>query len=532
MVRRRLRRRDGRADERGRGGPRAGELRRARGSRRCGWSSPRATRPSAAASRSGSRRPGTARRSRHRARSTAGCVDEVPVDPARGRVYAEGWQSWSPTTWYPRRRAPARGRRRTGGTSCASAPGPRWPAEGVQGEGLLVVDPGTGAPARFYGALDAIPASPRSGPRCEVTASWSRPTPRPDALGCHRARLGRRGGAGGVRRPLRRTRRACCRCVGRRRCGAPGTATSSRSPPATSSRTSTRSTSTTSRSTSCRSTTAGASASASGLRPAPRFGSLEDVVRAVRDGGRRAGHLAGAVPRWARRPRVARRAPGLARRLRRAATGARTWSDSTSPTRRSASFLEGAAASRCASSASTTSSSTSSTPAPSPDPATAARTRSRRTGRGCGWSARRSGADAYLLGCGAPILPSVGLVDAMRVSPDTFHEGGEDGSRGLRGLMPLAARAWQQGRFWVNDPDCLVARPSYRAPRAMGGGGDGVRRPPLVLRPDRRARRLGARVDTDPAAQREHDGPFPDETVRAGAEVAAASSAALSVEAT
>jgi len=51
------------------------------------------------------------------------------------------------------------------------------------------------------------------------------------------------------------------------------------------------------------------------------------------------------------------------------------------------------------------------------------------------------GPDVYLLGCGAPILPSVGLVDAMRVSPDTFHEGGEDGSSGLRGLMPLTARS-------------------------------------------------------------------------------------------
>jgi alpha-galactosidase len=29
------------------------------------------------------------------------------------------------------------------------------------------------------------------------------------------------------------------------------------------------------------------------------------------------------------------------------------------------------------------------------------------------------GPDAYLLGCGAPILPSSGLFDAMRVSPDT-----------------------------------------------------------------------------------------------------------------
>jgi len=26
----------------------------------------------------------------------------------------------------------------------------------------------------------------------------------------------------------------------------------------------------------------------------------------------------------------------------------------------------------------------------------------------------------------------------------------------------MAARAWQQGQFWTNDPDCLVARPTYR----------------------------------------------------------------------
>jgi alpha-galactosidase len=71
------------------------------------------------------------------------------------------------------------------------------------------------------------------------------------------------------------------------------------------------------------------------------------------------------------------------------------------------------------------------------------------------------GPDAYLLGCGAPILPSVGLVDAMRVSPDTFHVDAQDGSRGMRGRAATVARAWQHGRFWVNDPDCVVARPSY-----------------------------------------------------------------------
>lgn len=80
---------------------------------------------------------------------------------------------------------------------------------------------------------------------------------------------------------------------------------------------------------------------------------------------------------------------------------------------------------------------------------------------GMAWIREVAGPDVYVVGCGAPMLPSIGLVDAMRVSPDTFHEGGEDGSRGLRGAMSCASRVWQQGRLWVNDPDCTVARPSY-----------------------------------------------------------------------
>jgi len=74
------------------------------------------------------------------------------------------------------------------------------------------------------------------------------------------------------------------------------------------------------------------------------------------------------------------------------------------------------------------------------------------------------GADAYLLGCGAPILPSVGLVDAMRVSPDTaphYEPADGDMSRPSQRTAALTGRgrAWQHGRFWVNDPDCLLARP-------------------------------------------------------------------------
>lgn len=72
--------------------------------------------------------------------------------------------------------------------------------------------------------------------------------------------------------------------------------------------------------------------------------------------------------------------------------------------------------------------------------------------------------DSYLLGCGAPLLPTVGLVDAMRVSPDTapaYEPEGEEPSGPSQRAAELsgAARAWQHGRFWVNDPDCLLARP-------------------------------------------------------------------------
>ncbi|MFG2270830.1 glycoside hydrolase family 36 protein [Streptomyces chartreusis] len=75
------------------------------------------------------------------------------------------------------------------------------------------------------------------------------------------------------------------------------------------------------------------------------------------------------------------------------------------------------------------------------------------------------GADAYLLGCGAPMLPSLGLFDAMRVSPDTApHRRPEADDHSQPGQDPAeftgAGRQWQHGRLWVNDPDCLMARPA------------------------------------------------------------------------
>jgi alpha-galactosidase len=77
---------------------------------------------------------------------------------------------------------------------------------------------------------------------------------------------------------------------------------------------------------------------------------------------------------------------------------------------------------------------------------------------------REATGDAYLLGCGAPILPTVGLVDALRVSPDTqplyLPRDGDASQPSVTSAMTTGrARAFQQGRFWVNDPDCLLARP-------------------------------------------------------------------------
>lgn len=85
---------------------------------------------------------------------------------------------------------------------------------------------------------------------------------------------------------------------------------------------------------------------------------------------------------------------------------------------------------------------------------------------------RQSIGEAYLLGCGAPILPSVGKVDAMRISPDTaprFEPEDGDLSKpgGRSAIMTSVGRAWQHGRFWINDPDCLIVRPEVENREAL-----------------------------------------------------------------
>jgi len=75
-----------------------------------------------------------------------------------------------------------------------------------------------------------------------------------------------------------------------------------------------------------------------------------------------------------------------------------------------------------------------------------------------------AGPGATILGCGAPLLASVGLVDAMRVSPDVMPsweppEGDLSQPGGRAASLAGAARAHLDRRWWLNDPDCLLARP-------------------------------------------------------------------------
>ncbi len=74
------------------------------------------------------------------------------------------------------------------------------------------------------------------------------------------------------------------------------------------------------------------------------------------------------------------------------------------------------------------------------------------------------GPDATLHGCGAPLLPSVGRVDIMRVGPDmaptVLPKSGDISQPCQHGArLTSGAREFLHARWWVNDPDCLIVRP-------------------------------------------------------------------------
>ena len=66
----------------------------------------------------------------------------------------------------------------------------------------------------------------------------------------------------------------------------------------------------------------------------------------------------------------------------------------------------------------------------------------------------RGAGDAFVLGCNAPMWASLGLVHGMRVTNDI-----QRGWQAFRDIAPeLFHRNWQNGRLWINDPDCVVLR--------------------------------------------------------------------------
>ena len=125
------------------------------------------------------------------------------------------------------------------------------------------------------------------------------------------------------------------------------------------------------------------------------------------------------------------------------------------------------------------------------------------------------GDDAFLLGCGCPFGPAVGVVDAMRVSADVgprwdppAHWPGfrESSPAAVNAVQASVLRAPMHRRLWINDPDCLLVRPTaLDAPRPSGAGRRHRRyrrlHAALRRRGDLRRRRLGgARARAWPAA--------------------------------
>jgi len=83
---------------------------------------------------------------------------------------------------------------------------------------------------------------------------------------------------------------------------------------------------------------------------------------------------------------------------------------------------------------------------------------------------RGAGDDVFLLGCGAPLGATIGVVDGMRIGPDVApwwdvpddqpHLPGYDETRPstANALAAVEARQFFHRRQWLNDPDCLMLR--------------------------------------------------------------------------
>ena len=86
-----------------------------------------------------------------------------------------------------------------------------------------------------------------------------------------------------------------------------------------------------------------------------------------------------------------------------------------------------------------------------------------------------AGPQTRILGCGCPLGPAIGIVDAMRIGPDV-EETWLPQFKGIKFIvqdepsMPSARlairntmqRTGMHRRWWINDPDCLLLRPNAK----------------------------------------------------------------------
>jgi len=80
---------------------------------------------------------------------------------------------------------------------------------------------------------------------------------------------------------------------------------------------------------------------------------------------------------------------------------------------------------------------------------------------------RECAGDRFILNCGSPLGPSIGLCDGMRIGPDVSGrwyapvnlEQWPHGNCSIRAAAyPTLFRQWMHRVWWQNDPDCLIVR--------------------------------------------------------------------------
>ena len=72
---------------------------------------------------------------------------------------------------------------------------------------------------------------------------------------------------------------------------------------------------------------------------------------------------------------------------------------------------------------------------------------------------RRAVGDAFILGCGAPLGPCIGIVNAMRIGNDIATVWKYDWGGGVyQCAINTMSRAILHDRWWINDGDCVLVR--------------------------------------------------------------------------